>query len=143
MWRAISARAHDERFRDDDRFLDEPFREELFLDELFRGTFAPFFRASDRPIAIACFRLFTVPPFPPGPDFSVPRFLRRIALATFLLAARPYLRVPDFRPDFFRVAIGTSVESSRTIVFEWRDAGASAIPLPFVRTIHPSTARAS
>ena len=129
--------------RDDDRFLDELFREELFLDELFRGTFAPFFRASDRPIAIACFRLFTVPPFPPGPDFRVPRFLRRIALATFLLAARPYLRVPDLRPDFLRVAIGASVESSRLIVLERREAGASAIPLPVVRTIHSLIARSS
>ena len=129
--------------RDDDRFLDELFREELFLDERFCGTLAPFFRASERPIAIACFRLFTVPPFPPRPDFSVPRFLRRIALATVLFAARPYLRVPDFRPDFFRVAIGPSVESSRTIVSEWRDAGASAIPLPLARTIHPSTAHSS
>jgi hypothetical protein len=35
----------------------------------------------------------------------VPRFRRRIALATFLLAARPYLRVPDFLPDFFLVAM--------------------------------------
>jgi len=49
-----------------------------FLDFL-RGTLAPFFRASDSPIAIACFRLFTRPPFPPRPDFSVPRFRRRIA----------------------------------------------------------------
>jgi hypothetical protein len=30
----------------------------LFL----RGTFAPFFRASDSPMAIACSRLFTFPP---------------------------------------------------------------------------------
>lgn len=49
-----------------------------FFDFL-RGTLAPFFRASDSPIAIACFRLFTRPPFPPRPDFSVPRFRRRIA----------------------------------------------------------------
>jgi hypothetical protein len=41
------------------RFLDElRFRDEL----RFLGTFAPFFRASESPIAIACFRLFTLPP---------------------------------------------------------------------------------
>lgn len=48
----------------------------------FLGTFAPFFRASERPMAMACLRLLTVPPLPPRPDLSVPRFLRRIALAT-------------------------------------------------------------
>jgi hypothetical protein len=81
-------------------------QDERFLDELFfRGTFAPFARASESPIAIACLRLFTVPPFPPGPDLSVPRFLRRMALATVLLAARPYFPVPDFLPAFFLVAM--------------------------------------
>jgi hypothetical protein len=40
-------------------------------------------------MAMACFRLFTRPPRPPGPERSVPRFLRRIALATRLLAALP------------------------------------------------------
>ncbi|HEY2461312.1 MAG TPA: hypothetical protein VGI16_10900 [Candidatus Acidoferrum sp.] len=58
--------------------------------DFLRGTFAPFLRASDNPIAIACFRLFTVPPFPCLPDFSVPCFFRRIALPTDLLAAFPY-----------------------------------------------------
>jgi hypothetical protein len=53
------------------------------------GTLAPFFRASDRPMAIACFRLFTRPPFPPGPDRKVPRFLRLMAFSTRLLAAAP------------------------------------------------------
>jgi hypothetical protein len=60
-----------------------------------RGTFAPFFRASERPMAIACFRLFTVLPLP---DFRVPFFLRRIALATRFDAAFPYFRrLEDFR----------------------------------------------
>jgi hypothetical protein len=31
-------------------------------EDFFRGTLAPFFRASDKPIAIACLRLFTLPP---------------------------------------------------------------------------------
>jgi hypothetical protein len=62
------------------------------------GTFAPFLRASERPIAIACFRLLTVPPFPPRPDFSVPFFFRCIALFTLLPAAFPYFRLlADFR----------------------------------------------
>jgi len=42
-------------------------------------------------MAIACFLLITTPPFPPLPDRNVPCFLRRIALLTDLLAARPYL----------------------------------------------------
>jgi hypothetical protein len=65
----------------------------------FRGTFAPFFRASDKPIAIACFRLFTVRPL--LPDLSVPFFLLRIALSTRFEAALPYFRLPED----FRVAI--------------------------------------
>ena len=36
---------------------------------LFGGTFAPFFRAFESPMAIACFRLFA---FPPLPLFWVP-----------------------------------------------------------------------
>ena len=104
-------------------FRDEPFLEEErfppvlreldFLEELLRGTFAPFFRASESPMAIACLRLFTVPPFPPRPLFSVPFFRRRIALPTLLLAARPYFRVPDFLPDFFLAAMNPSwIESA-------------------------------
>src|SRR4051812_33241961 len=41
--------------------------------DFFFGTFFPFFRALDRPIAIACFRLLTLPPLPPGPLFALPR----------------------------------------------------------------------
>jgi hypothetical protein len=39
----------------------------------FGGTFAPFFLASESPMAIACLRLFTLPPRPSLPLFSVPR----------------------------------------------------------------------
>src|SRR5215212_2269307 len=114
---------HQDDFFRDERFLDELFRElfrdpflelfrELFL-ELLRGTFPPFFRASESPIAIACLRLFTRPPLPPRPLFSVPFFLRRIALPTLLLADRPYFRLPDFLPDFFRVAMEPPVDRVR------------------------------
>jgi hypothetical protein len=71
------------------------------LDFRFDGTFAPFARASDNPIAIACFRLVTLPPLPPRPLRSVPFFRFFITLSTCLLAAAPYLRVL-----FFRVAMG-------------------------------------
>jgi len=57
-----------------------------------RGTFAPFLRASESPIAMACLRLFTLPPLPALPDRKVPFFRRRMALATVFLDAAPYLR---------------------------------------------------
>ncbi len=41
------------------------------LDRFF-GTFLPFLRASDSPMAIACLRLLTLPPLPPRPLLSVP-----------------------------------------------------------------------
>jgi hypothetical protein len=50
------------------------------------GTFPPARRASDRPIAIACLRLFT---FCPEPLFNVPRLRSRIARATFCLDFAP------------------------------------------------------
>ena len=52
----------------------------------FFGTLAPFFRASDNPIAMACFLLFTRPPFPALPDRNIPFFLRCVALFTDLRA---------------------------------------------------------
>src|ERR1700722_5483940 len=62
----------------------------------FSGTFAPFLRASERPIAMACLRLVTLPPLPPLPERSVPSFSRRMALSTLLPAALPYFVRPDF-----------------------------------------------
>ena len=61
-------------------------------DDFFFGTLAPFFRASDRPIAIACFRLFTLPPWPDFPRLNVPFFRRCMALLTDLLALLLYFR---------------------------------------------------
>src|SRR6202041_1743126 len=84
----------------------------------FLGTLAPFFRASDNPIAIACLRIFTVPPFPPFPERSVPFFFRRIALATVLPAALPYLR-----PDLFAELFFTAINSPR-LIKELRAQGA-------------------
>src|SRR5882762_5035608 len=64
----------------------------------FFGTLAPFSRASDNPIAIACLRLVTLPPLPPLPERKVPFFFRRMALATVLPAALPYLALDFFLP---------------------------------------------
>src|SRR5438552_15649203 len=60
----------------------------------FFGTLAPFFLASESPIAMACFRVFTRPPLPPFPLFNVPRLRRRFALSPVFPAALPYLRLP-------------------------------------------------
>src|SRR5207253_518434 len=70
------------------RFLPDDDR----ADDFRAGTLAPFFLASESPIAIACLRLFTVPPWPDLPLLSVPFFRRRIALSTVLLAPSLYLR---------------------------------------------------
>jgi hypothetical protein len=55
---------------------------------------APFFLASESPIAIACLRLFTVLPL--LPDLSVPFLRRRMALSTRFDAAFPYFLPEDF-----------------------------------------------
>ena len=55
----------------------------------FFGTFAPDSRASDNPIAIACFRLVTV--LPDRPLLSVPCFRSCMARSTFSDAFLPYL----------------------------------------------------
>ena len=83
------------------RLLDllEDLREDFFALRL-RGTFAPFARASESPIAIACLRLFT---FRPLPLLSVPFLRRRMVLATRFDADFPYLRVLFFRPDELRL----------------------------------------
>src|SRR5690606_1113247 len=58
------------------------------------GTLAPFLRASDRPMAMACFRLFTFAPLPPLR--RVPRFMRCMALCTVSCDFLPYLRLVLF-----------------------------------------------
>ena len=69
------------------------FEARLVQRDFFLGTFAPFLRASESPMAIACFLLLTLPPLPRFPDFRVPCFLRLIALATVFFAVRPYLAI--------------------------------------------------
>jgi len=61
-----------------------------FFADFFAGTFFPSFRASERPIAIACFRLLTV--LLDLPLFNVPFFRLCNARATFFVAALEYLR---------------------------------------------------
>jgi hypothetical protein len=61
----------------------------LFFDRFF-GTFAHFFRASERPIAIACFLLLTF--FPDLPLFSVPDLRFFMARPTFFAAPLEYFR---------------------------------------------------
>jgi hypothetical protein len=68
-------------------FLDR-FFERFF--EPFLGTLAPFLRASDKPIAIACFRLFTF--LPERPLRSVPDLRFFIARPTFFDAPFEYRR---------------------------------------------------
>jgi hypothetical protein len=58
----------------------------LFFFVLRGGTLPPSFRASDKPIAIACLRLLTVLP---EPLFNVPRLRSRIVRATFSPAFAP------------------------------------------------------
>ncbi|HEY8227923.1 MAG TPA: hypothetical protein VIG25_21810 [Pyrinomonadaceae bacterium] len=79
-------------------FFEEDFRfeDDFFFEEDFFGTFAPSLRASERPIAIACFLLVTF--LPDRPLFSVPLFRSCIALSTFLDAFLPYLAM--FSPSF-------------------------------------------
>jgi hypothetical protein len=73
----------------EDFFVVDFFEDADFFDdaEFFDGTLPPSRRASDRPIAIACFRLFT---FWPDPLFSVPRFSLCSSVPTFSCAFSPY-----------------------------------------------------
>jgi hypothetical protein len=60
------------------------------------GTFAPLRRASDKPIAIACFLRLTF--LPERADLSFPLFRSRLDRATLVEASRPYFRPDDFAP---------------------------------------------
>ena len=83
-------------------FFDADFFEDLFFDDFFDdfledfldpffGTFAPALRASDKPMAIACFLLVTF--LPDLPLFSFPRLRSCIAFSTLSCAFLPYLAI--------------------------------------------------
>lgn len=78
-------------------FFLEDFPEDL--DAFFLGTFAPAFRALERPMAIACLLLVTF--LPDLPLFRVPFFFSRIAFLTSLPAFLSYLAIaaPFISPD--------------------------------------------
>ena len=63
------------------RELDDDFFADFFFEDFFFGTFLPSLRASDRPMAMACFRLLTFLPL--LPLFSVPFFFRRVITDTW------------------------------------------------------------
>lgn len=77
-------------------------REDFFVDDffvVFFGARLPARRASERPMATACFLLVTFLAddfFEPRPDVSVPFLRSLIAFATFLLAPLLYFRPPLF-----------------------------------------------
>src|SRR5829696_6397741 len=81
------------------------------------GTFLPFFRALDNPIAIACLRLLTLPPLPPGPLFAFPLLYSCISFFTSSPALREYFRLRFFamgHPLLARHAL------SATLAAPWR-----------------------
>src|ERR1039458_2680415 len=73
------------------------------------GTLAPLLRASDRPIAIACSRLLTTPPFPSFPERNSPRFSRCTAFLTLSLAALPYRAISP--PGFLKLPGNAAMHS--------------------------------
>src|SRR4051812_42569351 len=81
------------RFRVDDFDRDDPRDADFLRDDDFfflpaEGTLPPSRRASDSPMAIACFRLVTF--LPDRPLFSVPSLRSCIARSTFCDAFFPY-----------------------------------------------------
>src|SRR3954464_5797222 len=81
-----------------------------FYAACFRGTFAPFLRAFERPMAMACLRLFTrLPCF---------FFLKcRISVRTSLDAFLPYFLPPPFLRAILRCSFSDGILPSN------RDAG--------------------
>jgi hypothetical protein len=75
--------------REEADFRAPPLRDPL-ADDFRDGTFAPLRRASFRPMAIACLRLFTLRP---DPLLRLPFLRRRIADSTLFDADRPYFAI--------------------------------------------------
>ena len=81
----------------------------LLFDELLRGgTLSPSRRASERPMAMACFGLVTFLPL--RPILSLPCFISCISSWTFSCAFRPYFLPPEdlLDEDLLFVAIRRS-----------------------------------
>jgi hypothetical protein len=100
------ARVYDRRF---------PADFDFFFLLAFFGTFFPARRASDRPMAIACFLLFTVRP--ERPLFNVPRFRSCIAFSTLVLAALLYFLAIYISPCELQFGRGRSARSLRCPIF--------------------------
>jgi hypothetical protein len=73
----------------------------------FGGTFLSSRRAFESPMAIACFRLFTVLPL--RPLFSLPCFISRISVSTLLPAESEYFRI-DFFFDVLFFAVDLRID---------------------------------
>src|SRR2546423_15612044 len=74
------------------------FFDDFFFEDFFFGTLPPSFRASDNPIAIACFLLVTF--LPDFPLFKVPSLRSCIAFLTFFCAFLPYLAIVHLPPIY-------------------------------------------
>src|SRR5881394_4054323 len=81
-------------------FFDDFFFEDFFFEDFFLGTLPPSFRASDSPIAIACFLLVTF--LPDLPLFKVPSLRSCIAFLTFFCAFFPYFAIAHLSCWFYR-----------------------------------------
>src|SRR5437763_13059919 len=80
-------------------FFDDFFFEDFFFEDFIFGTLPPSFRASDNPIAIACFLLVTF--LPDSPLFNVPSLRSCIAFLTFFCAFLPYLAIGHLPPIYY------------------------------------------
>lgn len=113
----------DERFFDEPFFVDrffEPFFDpflEPFFEPFLAGTFPPSRRASDSPIAIACFLLVTF--LPERPLFNVPSLRSCIAFSTFSLAFFPYLAIAVTSPGPSTSITTVWINYSRSHLYRW------------------------
>lgn len=79
--------------RDVGAFFDVDLDADFFEDVFRAGTFAPAARASEIPIAMACFRLLTFRPDPPL--FNLPSPNSCMTFETFFCAFAPYAAICD------------------------------------------------
>lgn len=93
------------------------------------GTFAPFFLASDKPIAIACFGLVTF--FPLRPERSLPCFISFISRSTDLEALGLYFLPADLRDDFLLAFLAAGILLTS---LDWEAIAASRVVSSFPQT---------